>query len=159
MAATEAQIEAIRRYVGGRHVAINGDCRGDSDGDPRTFRDVHLLDTALEKSPLAQDEVVFRGISRAYAKELERRGLSVGDRLVDKAFLSTSRSKAVARGFLGYETEGLLMRIRLPGGRNALDLSPYSPLPEEQEYLLPRETVLRVTGYDVDEDILDLEVE
>jgi hypothetical protein len=158
MTLTGPQRDAISRYIAGGYVRINGDCRGDSDGDPKIWREIYLLDEALAEAFLQEDQIVYRGVDKAYAAELERRLASAGDSLIDKAFLSTSRSKVVARGFIGYEEGGLLMKIRVPQGRRALYLAPYSSEPDEQEYLLPRDTVLKLIGYDEDEDVLELEV-
>jgi hypothetical protein len=84
--------------------------------------------------------------------------LKIGDTIVDHGFLSTSRRREEAVRFMREGSSGMLLRIRLPQGCNALDLSPYSTNPDEQEILLPRETELLVLGYDADEDVLDLEV-
>lgn len=159
MSLTAVQCAAIVRYVNGGHIRINGDCRGDSDGDPEVLRDIHLLDEALAASPLEDEQVVYRGVSKHYADEVERRMAYAGDTLADKGFVSTSLSKLVALRFIGYEAGGLLMKIRIPKGSRALLLAPYSPLPDEEEYLLPRDTVLKLISYDKDEDVLELEVE
>jgi hypothetical protein len=158
MALSEAQLEAISRYVGGGYVEINADCRGDSQGDEQVFSDIYHLDAALETAFTGEDQLLYRGVDRTYAEELERQGLEAGDTLVERAFLSTSRSKTVARRFLGYEPGGLLFRIRVAKGMRALNLTPYAVGSDEEEYLLPRETRMKVLGYDGDDDVLDLEV-
>ena len=102
--------------------------------------------------------MLYRGVGRDYARVIERRNFSAGDLLIDPAFLSTSRLKARARGFLKHEPGGLLFRIKVSKGSKGLDLTPYSQNPDEQEILLPRDTKLLILGYDADDDVLDLEV-
>lgn len=151
-------LRAIKRYTGPGHVEINGDLRGDSNGDPAVHSDIYWLDRALEAVAVPEVLEVYRGIDRVYAQELERRGLRSGDIIQDKGFLSTSRNRGVARRFLGYEEGGMLLRILIPKGSCALDLSLYSTNPDEQEILLPREANRRVLGYDAENDVLNVEV-
>lgn len=158
MTLSDLQLKAIFRYISGGYVDINGDCRGDCDGGPEVHFDIYQLDTAIEAAALERDQILYRGVDSSYVRELERRGVRVGDVLVDRAFLSTSLNEAVATRFLGHEPGGALLRIDIRTGMRALDLAPYSETSDEQEYLLPRDTRMLVVGYDHAANVLELEV-
>ncbi len=158
MGFTNAQERSIKRYTDSHYHEINGELRGDNSGDSAVALDIYNLDSILESSKIGNSTMVFRGVGEAYVQELERRRLQIGDTIQDKAFLSTSRRPEEAKRFTRDGNSGMLLRIRLPMGCSALDLSPYSVNPSEEEILLARGTKLRVLGYDADEDILDLEV-
>jgi hypothetical protein len=154
----KAQLEAIRNYTLGGYVAINGDLRGDGYGGEAIQRHILALDEALDAALSVEPLVLYRGVDSIYATELDKRGLKAGDIIEDLAFQSTSRNRSICRGFMGYDAGGLLFRIAVPKGSKVLDLSPYSTNPAEEEFLLPRDTQLRVVGYDENEDVLDVEV-
>lgn len=149
--------EVLRRYTHGDYVAINADLRGDDAGDPHIWRDINVLQRILGGASLPQDLIVYRGVDRSYADHLHASGINRDDIIQDRAFLSTTADRTVARRFIGFEPDGLLLRIKLPKGSKALDVSPYSSNAEEREVLLLCDTQLRVVGYDEEEDVLDLE--
>ena len=158
MALDERQIAAIKYYTAAGHSEINADLRGDGSGNPAIFTAIHQLDKAFEGAAATEPLVTFRGIGSAYARELERRNVGVGAVIQDSGFLSTSMRIECARGFQTYLPGGLVFKILIPKGSKMLDLSPYSSNPDEREILLPRDTKLRVVGYDGVMDLLELEV-
>jgi len=133
--------------------------RGDSSLNEWVDQDIHEIDRVLEHAILSEDVTVFRGVDARYARELEKLALQVDDVIEDAAYLSTSRAMACARRFMRHEPGGMLLKIRIPKGANALDMTPFSQNPEEEEILLPRGAMLRVTGYMAKEDMLELEVQ
>ena len=51
-----------------------------------------------------------------------------------------------------------MLRIRARAGTPALDMAPYTLYPNEREFLLPRNSLLRVLGYKGSVSELDTEV-
>ena len=84
--------------------------------------------------------------------------LQTADTFSEPGFMSTSTHLDVARGFLGSTGGGMILKIHVPAGRNALDMQPYSQFADEHEFLLPRGVKLRTIGYDANADALELEV-
>ncbi len=122
---SKSELEAIRHYTDGGYVAVNGELRGDASGDEIVLAQIFQLDAAIEQSVTDKPLTVYRGVDRAYARELEKRGVKAGDIIRDEGFLSTSTLAKVARGFMRYGPGGLMFKIRIPEGSNALDLSPF----------------------------------
>jgi hypothetical protein len=158
MTLTAAEIDALAAYSGAAYQRINRALRSgeDMDGDLRAT--VRLLDSAIAKHPVARRFTVYRGVGENYASELERLDLEEGDTIIEAAFLSTSTHLDVARQFLGSMGGGMILKIHVPAGGNALDMHPYSNFPEEHEFLLPRGVKLRAIGYDANADALEFEV-
>lgn len=94
---------------------------------------IAALDGAIERSVVKNDIQVYRGLS--FEPEC-----SVGDVLVDDAFVSTSMRREVAESFGG---DGWLMTVELPSGERAL----YT-MTGEDEFLLPRGTRFLVRSID-----------
>ena len=154
---TADEIAAFRYYTGLGYLRINARLRGDAQPDAQLEGAIERLDSALEKSTLKSDMVVFRGFPRWYSEYMRRTGIAVGSILYDDAFLSTSTSEEVSKAFAEWP-DGLLIRIVIPKGSKAMDLSPYSTKPDEKEILLPRGTGLRIVRYDRQAKVLDAEV-
>jgi hypothetical protein len=149
---------SIAGYTGSLYGVINDFLRFGEDADESVIASIGQIDSAIAKSKVNEDLTLYRGVDERYAAELQRRAITIGDSLVDAGFLSTSKSESIARRFLGFEGGGLLFKIRIPEGRKALPVGPYSKYPNEEEFLLPRETELRIVGYDAENDVLELEV-
>jgi len=158
MLLTREEQAALGAYSGNAYDAINTALRSGEGMDDKIAATIDLLDSAIAKSTTPTNLVVYRGVGENYARVLKQRELREGDSIVERGFLSTSISVDVARGFLGRRGGGLLLKIRVPAGSNALDMLPYSRHPEEQEILLPRGAELRAVGYDASSDALEFEV-
>ena len=158
MSLSRAEKEAARRYSGSAYSKINLALRFEEPADRETLATIKHLDAALAKSSTSRKLIIYRGVDADYAAVLERRGLRIGDSIIDAGFLSASTREDVARQFLGWEGGGMLLKIHLPAGSNALEMQPYSEHPEEHEILLARDVELRVIGYDANSDELELEV-
>jgi hypothetical protein len=158
MSLTEDEIAAVVAYSDAAYSEINGALRAGRDLNDDLSRTVERLDSAIAKSPTAKNLVVYRGVGEDYAGNLERLGLQAGDVIIEEAFLSTSTHEDIAKRFLGWTGGGMILKINIPAGSNALDMHPYSQFPEEHEFLLPRGANLRAIGYDANADALELEV-
>lgn len=100
-----------------------------------------LIDSAIAKSVLTSDTVVYRGVnSSEFAGQLNV--LTSGESITDAAYVSTSGSLASAATFAG---GGSVMEVRLPKGSNALYTEGFSMNSgaEEDEYILPRGTTFK----------------
>lgn len=158
MALTAEEAAAARAYSGAAYSKINNALRFGEDMDDEIRATIRHLNSAIRKSRTDRKLVVYRGVDEEYAGVLERRKLRAGEPVTDAAFLSTSTREDVARQFLGWEGGGMVLKIHVPPGSNALEMHPYSQHPEEHEILLPRDAILRVIGYDANADMLELEV-
>ena len=158
MKLTSDEKDALKEYSGSAYGPINEALRFTEDIDDHSDALIKHLDSAIGKGVTDQNLTVYRGVDESYARTLERRNLRPDDSINEAGFLSTSTRKDVARRFLGWEGGGMLLKIHVPAGSNALDMRPYSKSPDEHEILLPRGAELRVIGYDPDADALELEV-
>lgn len=154
-----AQIkEATTRYTRHGDAQINGYLRGGNDpthpaeDDQGLATDVQAVDQYIAKSkPLTAETTVFRGIheSAMTALGLDRNPEeAVGTTFGDRAFVSASADAQEARAFAG----AALLRITLPAGTRVGNLSSISKFPAEEERLLPRGSVFRITGVAMERD-------
>jgi hypothetical protein len=148
MTLTPEEIDAVWEYSGPGYRRINAFLRGEEAGDDALRRTVELIDSAIAKAKLATDLVLYRGIGEPGATMWRERGLRVGQRRTDVAFVSTSADPTVANLFSDTPPDGLILRIQAVAGTCALNMTSYSAYPNEAEYLLPRGTTVRVLGYD-----------
>jgi 2'-5' RNA ligase len=105
--------------------------------------EVAVMDSAIKRSPLKRDVVVYRGITNA-EQVFGKSG--VGKVIADKAFLSTSTDRARAARFTelsGYAKETpALITIRAPKGTHAIHMDETN----ESELLFERGLKLRVVS-------------
>jgi hypothetical protein len=153
MAITAAQRAAVEAYTGNGYGAINRHLR--SGEDPASGHIAHL-DALIDAHRLEHRLIVYRGVDGNFIELLE--DLAAGVEITDHAFLSTSKSADVAMRYVDDDNGGLLLRISVPAGSKGVDLTPYSHLPDEEEFLLPRGSTMRLVAFDELEDILDLEI-
>lgn len=127
---TKEERTEVQHYTAEGYSTINERLR-------QGFSSIHaaLIDSAIAKSVLTSDTVVYRGVNlTAFTNKLDT--LQPGETITDKGFVSTSGSLATAATF----SRGLVMEIRLPAGSRALYVEDFSASKgeEEDEYLLPR---------------------
>lgn len=106
------------------------------------------LDSAIGKSVLTQDTVVYRGFQhRGLAKQAES---VVGKTINPHGFLSTSTNSQVARDFAGYGDGSVVLAIKAKAGAKAayMDQFATSNNARENELLFPRDSKIRITGVD-----------
>jgi hypothetical protein len=104
------------------------------------------IDTALDKSSLKQDTVVYRGIGDIRKLGIDPGNLT-GHVLQDPAHLSTSLNRRIAERFAGGSEHGAVLRIRLAQGSKAASAGGLSQSEKEHEVLVHRNTKLRVVGH------------
>ena len=119
------------------------------------------MDSALKRSELAADTLIYRGVGSdvAQAKLLTNGMLRVGDEFTDLAFGSSSVDRSVAVSFAGGEfSDGVVVELHAPAGTKGLWMGKWrtsagaeksiSRYDTEAEFLLPRGTRFRVTGFE-----------
>lgn len=133
----------VFNYTEDGYIYINEGLRA---GEHQQSRDlmnsVALIDSAVAKSVLQSDTVVYRGVGfNEFQAHLET--LKTGEAITDAAFMSTSDSLETAAKFSG--GPATVLEIRLPAGSRALYVEEFSANKgeEENEYVLPRGTTLR----------------
>jgi hypothetical protein len=105
----------------------------------RVAKYVWLLMHALELCPPYKGHMVFRGFKGLIV------GYVAGKTCCWVQFSSTASSVEVQNEFLGQEGQRTLFSIELTTGR-AREISQYSFYPQEQEVLLPANTMLKVVA-------------
>jgi phage-related protein (TIGR01555 family) len=121
-------------------------------------KDIAHIDAAIDKSTLAEDTTVFRGMYGA--SEWAAKGESaVGTSFDVSTYWSTSADKDIAKGFTSKggnaknpDKDAVMFEMKLKSGQKALDVSEIKdPTGEktrnEKEMLLPRGQKFKVTGF------------
>ena len=124
----------VKGYTGIVYQEVNGLLRDqnpklDSMQTKLNQERIKLLDSALAKSSLEKDTVVYRGISYSVAEQIQ-----TGKIFVDHGYVSTSLDHSVSQDFGGSKT----MQISVPKGTQAGVINGMSSHPDEHEVLLPR---------------------
>ena len=153
-----SELAAVRYYSGSGYHEINGYLRGEKAGSADIMAQIAEIDRVVARSPVTTAFDVFRGISGDYADAIRAGGIFIGMEISESAFCSTSADPTIARLFSEMPPGGLLMKVRVSVGSNALDIAPYSAYPSEQEYVLPRDTTVRVTGFSSATQMIEAEV-
>lgn len=132
----------------GNYRRINSHLRFGNPVSTQETATIHHLDDMTENHKLAQDVHVYRGIHRPLSDHIDK--LRIGDKYIDKGFLSTSTNPTRAAYFAqteNTEKNGKFMHIHLKKGASAAylgheELAPFS----EHEMLLPRNAHLQFLG-------------
>jgi hypothetical protein len=158
---TDAQYNALERYVGEQYQDINAYLRHNTvNGFDRISiaNQVSLIDSLM--SPLGEDTVLYRGVQPGNTSDMLRT-LEPGDTFLDKGFVSTSQNAEFAQGWQDVPfsgSEGVLLTINAPASTQGIDIlklsggSENAPLfygtnlEEEREVILQRDTTFEVVS-------------
>lgn len=136
----------VYHYTNQGYLDINEVLRAGEVNQSKYLRDsVELIDSAIAKSETQKEFNVFRGINSAeFIKSLET--LQPGETITDAGFVSTSQSYLAASQYAGKSQP--VLDIRMPAGSRALYVEGISASKGEgeEEYILPRDSVLRYRG-------------
>lgn len=143
----EPQKQAAKTYTGETYTAINGGLRKGG-LDPVHDATVRDLDSAISKSELPENTVLYRGME---LNDNLRNNIKPGATFTDQAYTSTSLDQGNPSRFAGGEN-GAVMRIKAQKGQKGLAMQSISDYPEEKEVLLPRGTKYKITGVTRDPD-------
>ena len=136
---TPYELTTIKNYSGYAASNLNPALRKGKSLNTSHTRMTEALDSAIQKSELAQDVTVYRGLSSAASKMAFF--ATPGSVFSDKAYASTTVDKAVGKRI---GKGGVLLEIKLRKGAKALPIDGLSRYPEERELLLPRNTSYKV---------------
>lgn len=155
--------DAVSGYVRAENVIINSILSNDfnlSESDLNIGRKkIKALDKIFSKVVLPEKEITYRGISQSNIKNLPDNWNKIGDIASTGTFLSTSKSRSQAEGFItgGVNDKSILIKLELPKGTNAIHVSDYVPKTssyaysvDESETLVGRNTKFKVIDYKVE---------
>lgn len=130
---------ALGGYQCSDYNPINKALREEFTISPELKRKIAAIDSAIQKSSLPVEMVVFRGTDYIVGQQMR-----AGKQLAEKGFSSTSLSYDVARSKdFG---KGTIIEITIPKGAKGIYLDELrKPFGKEVELLLPRDTLLWVT--------------
>jgi len=156
---TSAETGSLKSYVANGYLKINRDAVAG-----RISPSVKNLDSAISKSRLANDTMLYRGLSLPEDSSFSR--LRPGDSFTERSFVSTTADRSIAEKFaspkLKESDESVVLRIKALGGTPAVNM--HAALGgmrthEEKEFLLGRETRFSVTKVVRDKGIRYIDVE
>jgi hypothetical protein len=121
------------------------------------IQDIRNIDYALDSAPpLTKDLVVYRGLHFHISENPTKNKIIMGNAYkgLYKGYLSTSINKEIAYEFGKREyQECIIMKIHIKKGTRVLFLNLHSATRNENEVLLPRNTVLEI--YSIKKDTED----
>ncbi len=151
-------------YAGTAYDLVNAKLRGDPLGDdPQTqgalavvsdagmsLDDiVENIDSAMSKSRVQEPTTVYRGVDSFLGDKFLAALNKKGKQFRVRGYMSTSVDQAVAVDF----SSGVVLRFDLQPGQPALDLTAHSANPHERELLLPRGSIVSITGLESSSDV------
>lgn len=139
----------VLAYSGGTHDDINAVLRGGAVRGSRSSAeaDIKKVDMAMSHSPLSHDVVTYRGIQDGRAVFGDAwEGDMTGVRFREPAYSSTTADRRIVDDFIdNRDPAPTEMRIHVPAGTNAINISGYGDdHTDEAELLLDRGTSFRV---------------
>lgn len=142
--------KGIYTYTTNAYSAINRDLRSDNLSGSRYKKQINDATKGLEKCLLAEDTVVFRGMTGGIddfsiwcgipKTELSKKAVQdslIGSRLVEKGFMSTGTNA-------GSAWSGLKLEVYLPKGSQAMYVDPISAYSGEYEILVQRNSTFEI---------------
>lgn len=147
---TDAERHSVREYTSSSYGRMNDILRGVKSDDRYTHALIEGCTSALEKTKIADDTMLYRGMGRMKhlassmgideiaAREAIADGSIVGQRFVEKGFCSTGIDK-----YAGWKKE-VNLEIVAPKGTKGMYVDPISEFQGEQELLLQRGTTFEI---------------
>lgn len=157
--------EAVTIYTGDDYKNINDSLRGKDTATEQNAQVINTLTNALQVSELSENMTLYRGTS-IMALGAELMNLSpeelVGESFTERGFTSTSTDDYMARYFAtnyyNSNSRPMIMTIDARVGDHALNVTPISQHPSEQEILFNRNTSFTITRAEVIDGILNITV-
>lgn len=147
---SNSELSAAELYTGSSYADWNDSLRT-KDGKGWEVN-TDNLDNALSKFELKENIVTYRGLGRGALKamfgsdapDIKTINDMKGSIISDKAFLSTSIDRSVAEDFSGLR---YILKINVPKGKGrGAYVDPISMHSGEREFLMPRNTNLKISG-------------
>ena len=155
--------DVIAGYVRNDNKLVNSILSGDYDlsekDKNRGLEKIRLLDNIFKDKLLPEKEITYRGISKSNIKNLPDNWNKIGNVISPGTFLSTSRSRSEAEGFItgGSNDDSILIKLILPRNTNAINVSDFVPKTsayaysfDENEVLVDRNTEFKVVDYRIE---------
>ena len=152
---TQNELDRTKYYTGAGYADWNDSLRNDDGKGYENF--TKGLDGAISKFNLDQDIITYRGLSYGAMEamfgeatpSIESINAMKGAIVSDKAFLSTSIDKSVAKG--SFFSDGYVFKINVPKGKGrGAYVNKISQHNGEMEFIMHRNTQLKVTGASYD---------
>ncbi len=153
----------IAGYVRNDNKLVNSILSGDYDlsekDENHGLEKIRLLDNIFKDKLLPEKEITYRGISKSNIKNLPDNWNKIGNAISPGTFLSTSRSRSEAEGFItgGSNDDSILIKLILPRNTNAINVSDFVPKTsayaysfDENEVLVDRNTEFKVVDYRIE---------
>jgi hypothetical protein len=125
--------DTISAYSGFKYTSINnymnGVYMGFTEKQLNEVRsDITDLNRIIENNKIDSDLTVWRGLSGQSKLNFLSciKGTKEGDNFEYKGFVSTSPDKSVSDRFASYEKKPYMMKINIPAGSNAMDITRFS---------------------------------
>ena len=138
---TATQISALQEYTDGGYDGLNRCLRKGEPLENYYSKLAFEVDAAMKSSSISKDGYIYRGIAKP--ETIFGPEIKVGSTVLDNGYLSTSKAYARALGFAG--SSGLVMRIKVSKGDRGIDVSGFSAFKVEQEVVLPRGSLFKIT--------------
>lgn len=149
---SEQELIELKDYKDGNYQQLNSYLNNPDSVRPTLADELDgqakTLDSAISKSVLSEDTVVFRGMQH---KGLVKHAESiVGKTINPGSFLSTSTSSRVARDFAGIGDGAVVLAIKAKKGHNAVYMDQFESAGSagENELLFARNSKIRIKGVD-----------
>lgn len=140
---------AVSAYIGGGYESINADLRQGK--DPATTRGktpqvISGLDQALAKGKAPSNLVGYRGVRGEFAEQLIELAQKKGE-FTDNAYISTTLASDAVKSFArNKNVTNAVVKIRIPKGSKGGYVDEVAQDGGEGEWLLPRNSVVKVTS-------------
>lgn len=146
---SEDERHGIRTYTSNAYRDMNTNLRAGTPEKSRYAYDIEQTTKGLEKTLIAEDVVVYRGMGGANAlsdwtgipidslKETSVQQSLIGSRLTEKAFMSTGTTASSA-------WSGIQLEVYLPKGSQAMYVDPISHYSGEYEIVVQRNSTFEI---------------
>jgi hypothetical protein len=140
---------SILQYTGDNYIKINNYLEDNSTDNEYMIYDseylnnlIYDIDCAFSYAPkLDNDIILYRGLNMPVVKKMPLFGLKG----LYKGYMSTSSDIRVSMMFSG--STNYILEIHVKKGQTPLFIELISDVPTEHEVLLPRNTILNITGF------------
>lgn len=145
------QKAAISKYTNGAYDSMNTALR--SGQMPKSYSEnVKQLDTYLSGAKFPEDATIYRKVDGEYAKFIKSVAAFPGAAFVDRGFISTSTHQGVWSG-------SMQMVITVKKGQSGAAVKQWSQHSGENEVILPRNTMFKVTKMEDGGNTLHVEID
>ena len=150
-APSSTQKSAISKYTNGAYDSMNTALR--SGQMPKSYQEqVKHLDTYLAGAKFPEDATIYRKVDGEYAKFIKSVAAFPGAAFVDRGFISTSTHQGVWHG-------SMQMVITVKKGQSGAAVQQWSQHSGENEVILPRNTMFKVTKMEDGGNTLHVEID